>query len=194
MTPRSPSTGWTTGSRTVPEAHATTVVAAVVDARAGELVWCTAGHPAPLLVPADGREPYYLSGSVAGSLGSGSSYERQTHRLAAGDVVLLYSDGLIERPGTPRSRGTVEVADAALRVLGPDGMGPDHESRVERIVRRLPARLIEGRGATDDVVVLGVELKAAPTRELRLELRRSPTACWPCASTWTSGWTRSASR
>ena len=126
--------------------------------RRGRAVYCTAGHPAPLLVPAAGRDAYYLPAATSGSLGSGAVYERRTHRLDVGDVVLLYSDGLIERPGTPRSRGTVEVAEGARRVLDPDGLGPDHESRVERIVRRLPSELIEGKGAADDVVVLGVEL------------------------------------
>ena len=161
-----------------PEAHATTVVTAVVDAPAGELVYCTAGHPAPLLVPAAGRDTHYLPAAASGSLGSGATYERQTHRLDAGDVVLLYSDGLIERPGTPRSRGTVEVAETALRLLDPDGLGPDRESRVEQIVRR--CRRDSSRAGCHRRRRASRRRAEGETHEgARLELRRWPKACRP---------------
>lgn len=68
----------------------------VLNLAEGGLVYSTAGHPPPILVPARG-EPQVLSvgGSVVG-LGGLVPFVEQRLSLSHGDRVILYTDGLIE--------------------------------------------------------------------------------------------------
>jgi serine phosphatase RsbU (regulator of sigma subunit) len=54
----------------------------------------------------------------AGPLGSGTGFAVRTEVLSVGDSILLYSDGLIERPGRPLGASTAEVADLAANIAG----------------------------------------------------------------------------
>lgn len=67
---------------------------ALLDLRSGLLDYASAGHPDAILVSADGSTRL-LSGTGVPT-GLGENYEQQTVRLAAGDRVWLYSDGVIE--------------------------------------------------------------------------------------------------
>ncbi|GAB3256454.1 GAF domain-containing SpoIIE family protein phosphatase [Kineosporia babensis] len=78
------------------------------------LSWANAGHPAPLVVQADGRtrlldEPSDLL------LGIPFDLRRHTHQteLAPGDTLVLYTDGLIERPGRTLSHGQEALCRSA---------------------------------------------------------------------------------
>jgi serine phosphatase RsbU (regulator of sigma subunit) len=98
-------------ARRVPGARAATVCVAVLDPADGSLCYCTAGHPPPLLVPAQG-EARYLPATGAGPLGTGSAFPVETNTLDA-NVLLLYSDGILERPGREVTASTVELAQVA---------------------------------------------------------------------------------
>lgn len=81
----------------VPGAAATTVCLAQLDPRTGELTYASCGHPPPLLISAGG-EPRYLPVGSGGPLGTASPPPcAETARLAPGDTLLLYTDGLVER-------------------------------------------------------------------------------------------------
>jgi serine phosphatase RsbU (regulator of sigma subunit) len=59
--------------------------------------WTNAGHPYPILLRG-GRPPQVLEGhGIVLGVMPGSRYEEFTCALEAGDVLLLYSDGLVER-------------------------------------------------------------------------------------------------
>ena len=45
----------------------------------------------------------------------------RTEILNVGDSILLYSDGLIERPGRPLAASTAEFADLAANIAGGSG-------------------------------------------------------------------------
>jgi hypothetical protein len=91
-----------------------------IDGSSGRLRWLCAGHPAPLLVGRDGsvelpppavRPPFGLGGECA--LGE--------RGLTPGDVVLLYSDGIVEagrRHG--RLYGAERLAELAAATFTPD--------------------------------------------------------------------------
>jgi hypothetical protein len=123
----------------------TTCVVAQLEHDTKELRWTTAGHPRPLLVDADGiveqLEP--TSGPPLGA-GFDHSYGFETRLLRPGDTIVLYTDGLIERPGTETDDGLAELRGLLSTI---DRSGPD-----------LAARLLEEMGATDrtrdDVAVL----------------------------------------
>lgn len=76
---------------------ATTAVA-VLDQRTGMLTYAAAGHPPPLLRRADTGEVIRLDGANGAVLGPlpGSTYSEATMQTRPGDVVVLYTDGLVE--------------------------------------------------------------------------------------------------
>ncbi|MFE9957058.1 SpoIIE family protein phosphatase [Micromonospora sp. NPDC005299] len=72
--------------------------------------WCNAGHPPPLLVRADG--PVRVLDGIRGPLLGLTHPPRRARReltLAAGDTLLLYTDGLIERRDRPIDEGQAEL-------------------------------------------------------------------------------------
>ncbi|HEX7306840.1 PP2C family protein-serine/threonine phosphatase, partial [Lentzea sp.] len=90
-------------------AKAATVCVALLDPSTGTFEYCTAGHPPPLVVRADGQT-HYLPVTGTGPLGVGSGRGPgivRTGRLERGDLVLLYSDGILERPGRELAGSTV---------------------------------------------------------------------------------------
>jgi serine phosphatase RsbU (regulator of sigma subunit) len=81
-----------------PALRAATLALAVLDPVSGTLRYTTCGHPPPLIIAADGSQAMFLDGTGTGPLGTGSTPILATATLREGELVLLYSDGLIERP------------------------------------------------------------------------------------------------
>jgi serine phosphatase RsbU (regulator of sigma subunit) len=72
-----------------------TMVYLVMDGRTGELRCAVAGHPPPRLVRSEGVEELAAAG-VALGIDAGQHYDEISVTLAAGDAVVLYTDGVIE--------------------------------------------------------------------------------------------------
>ncbi|KIT17017.1 PP2C family protein-serine/threonine phosphatase [Jannaschia aquimarina] len=73
-----------------------TAALAYVDTQTGEIEFCQAGHPHPLIRRADGSvDPIGEGGPPVGLLPE-APFERSRARLAPGDTLLLYSDGVTE--------------------------------------------------------------------------------------------------
>lgn len=146
----------------VPQALAATLCVALLDPLAGTLVYCTAGHPPPLVVSAAG-EPTYLPASGSGALGSGLPFVLAEQRLDVGDMVLLYSDGLVERPGRSLVQNTLDLARvAAAAVRAPD---PTEHRTEDRVVQRLARSTVEEltrAGYDDDITVLAARRVGPP--------------------------------
>ncbi|GAB1332355.1 SpoIIE family protein phosphatase [Streptomyces sennicomposti] len=81
---------------------ATLVLARVARTRDGhwQLSWTNAGHPPPLLITRDGLA-HYLTGGHGLLLGTGARAPRPdaTLLLPPGSTLVLYTDGLVEKPG-----------------------------------------------------------------------------------------------
>jgi serine phosphatase RsbU (regulator of sigma subunit)/PAS domain-containing protein len=95
-----------------PDAFAT-IICAELDPRTGELDWASAGHPAPILVSADGTSAH-LHGRPAPPVGwmhTTSPRPQPVHRivLEPGDRLLLFTDGLIERRGIDLAIGVTHL-------------------------------------------------------------------------------------
>ncbi|MFF0160825.1 SpoIIE family protein phosphatase [Streptomyces sp. NPDC005263] len=86
------------------------------------LVWAQAGHPPPLLLR-DGVVRY-LERPRGMLLGASSSplYTESEFRLEPGDRLILYTDGLVERPGESIDLGLERLAEAVV-AHHPDGLG-----------------------------------------------------------------------
>jgi sigma-B regulation protein RsbU (phosphoserine phosphatase) len=69
----------------------------LLDTRTGEVAFCNAGHPPPLILRADGSIDMIrdVSGVALGVM-EDIDYDLGHFRLAEGDIVLLYTDGVTE--------------------------------------------------------------------------------------------------
>ncbi|MFC3993700.1 SpoIIE family protein phosphatase [Actinoplanes siamensis] len=152
-------------------AHATTVCLAVLDPGTGELTYCTAGHPPPLVVGADGSARF-LPATGATPLGTGGMFPVRTDRLRLGDLLLLYSDGILERPlagPAPAAELARVAADAAAgRALRESGT-----TAVERVCGQAVELLVRAGGHADDITLLAAQ-RVAAVPELVLEMPARP--------------------
>ncbi|MFE7415371.1 SpoIIE family protein phosphatase [Streptomyces laurentii] len=134
-----------------------TSVCALYDPESGELVWSSAGH-LPLLLVRDGRARLLdppqdiLLGAVPAY-----AYEERRTALRAGDTLLLYTDGLVERRHDGIGAGLARLVAAAGRLAAGGS----------------PERLVDGllgteMGDTDDdtsVVAVRVRHPGEPTAD-----------------------------
>ncbi len=119
-----------------------------------DLTWSNAGHPAPLVLRADGTVDTLRvrARPHAGVLPSTSRYDHRT-RLAPGDTLLLYTDGLVERRGTSFAERL-----AGLRGVLGEHAGTATSALPDALVRRLVA------DQRDDVAVLALRVRHTVSR------------------------------
>ncbi|WP_344973262.1 PP2C family protein-serine/threonine phosphatase [Streptosporangium fragile] len=130
----------------MPESTATAVVGHL-DPATGRFTWGQAGHPAPILVR-DGRA-VQLDPPTGVLLGATSDepYALETVELREGDLLLLFTDGLVERRTRDIDEGLTLVLEAAALLRDDLGDGLD--------------RLIEvvgGPNPEDDTCVLAIDV------------------------------------
>jgi serine phosphatase RsbU (regulator of sigma subunit) len=95
------------------------VIAGYFEPRSRTLTWAQAGHPPPLLVRGDQAHPLTPPAGIL--LGAGKDgYETALLRLETGDLLLLYSDGLIERRDRSLEEGLVTLTRAAAGISDPE--------------------------------------------------------------------------
>jgi hypothetical protein len=96
-----------------------------IDPPTGCLHACRAGHPLPIVVP-DGAPAGLLDVDGGPPLGvdPGHHYAAGTFTLEPGSALLLYTDGLTERPGTDIEAGTQDILGdlSAMRSADLDAM------------------------------------------------------------------------
>ena len=105
-----------------------TVAYLVLDPETGVCRAASAGHPPPLVAFPDGRVEF-LERARGLPLGTGidSKYRQQTIELPAGAIVVLYTDGLVERRGRSIDDGPRRTARRGRGGL--DGPGPPPRAR-----------------------------------------------------------------
>jgi serine phosphatase RsbU (regulator of sigma subunit) len=119
----------------------------LLDLASGQFSYASAGHPPMLVTRADGSAEY-LDGGRGLPLGMVSPKVPRTSatcRLAPGDAVILYTDGLCERRDESLDARLAGLLDLAprFRHLPPTEMS-----------RELTGAMLGGRLATDDICVL----------------------------------------
>lgn len=113
------------------------------------------GHPYPLLLRADGRADYQptAGGPIVGVMPV-AEFTAKTITLAAGDTLLLYTDGLTDaRVDAPGGRYGPEALLRHARALGPTGASA---------IVSATAELLEGfgDGLDDDAAILALTIEA----------------------------------
>jgi anti-anti-sigma factor len=112
----------------------------------------------------------FLAPTGSGPLGTASRFGVQTDVLAEEELLLLYTDGIIERPGRRPTQATVELAQTASRAAGtPDA---DDQPAVDRVLRRTMEQLTRDTGYSDDITLL-VGRRVPRVRELQFEAQAS---------------------
>ena len=128
-------------SRTLPGAECTTVFCGVVDEVEHTVVHSSAGHLPPVLRRAAGGAEMLVGGRGAALGVSTAARPEAVERLADGDLLVVCTDGLIERrreslrhgldrlvaevAAQPAGARTAAVADDLLRALAPRGAEDD---------------------------------------------------------------------
>jgi serine phosphatase RsbU (regulator of sigma subunit) len=99
--------------------HTASVVAGYFDPATRVLTWAQAGHPPPVLVRGAGTRPLGQPSGIL--LGAGrEQYEAASVTLETGDLLLFYSDGLIERRDRPLDEGLATLCYAAAGSADPE--------------------------------------------------------------------------
>jgi len=134
----------------------------VIDPAAGEIRHASAGHNPPLVMSAAGGERWLSEGGLPLGVSPEAEYQSAVARLAPGDVLVIYSDGVTEAegpadasaPDEPAMFGEERVA-ATVRALG----GQSAAEIVEGIVaavRTFAAGIPQG----DDLTLVVIKLLA----------------------------------
>jgi sigma-B regulation protein RsbU (phosphoserine phosphatase) len=120
----------------------------------GEVVYVNAGHPHPLRKRADGRVERFgeTTGGIVGILPEEQlgMYEERHDRLAPGELLFMYTDGVSE------------ATDAAGSMFGERRLGPFLERQAMTDVRALCERLVaeldvfEGPQHADDITAVAL--------------------------------------
>ncbi|MGK5685434.1 SpoIIE family protein phosphatase [Actinoplanes sp. URMC 104] len=153
-------------------AHATTVALAVLDPVSGEVTYCTAGHPAPLVVTSSGATRY-LPPTGGAPLGTGGSFPVRSDRLGPGDLLLLYSDGILERPGRDHATSAGELALVAADSAAGRALHDPGATAAERVCSQTVELLVRATGHTDDITLLAVQ-RVPVVEDLAVDLPANP--------------------
>lgn len=135
-----------------------TLLYGVLDVARGSFRYVTAGHPGPILVPADGAPRMYAQPAIPIGMMEASTYEESIVEMQPGDRLYLYSDGVSEEANGDEQPFGTERLMKTLDELRSASLGRAVQSIVESVVN--------WRGASqlsDDLSVLAVEARPVTT-------------------------------
>jgi serine phosphatase RsbU (regulator of sigma subunit) len=128
---------------TMPAAFCATVVCAIVDLHAQVITYSNAGHLPPLLVHEDGER--WLDEALSTPLAVGDPERREACvGVRPGDLLVLYTDGLVERPGEHLDEGLGRLRDIVVS---------RRDDSVQRIAEQLVEELVD-ESPRDDIALV----------------------------------------
>lgn len=148
-----------------------TLVYGVFRAEEKELTVCSAGHPPPLVVRADGSIRWLHAGGLPIGMLDSASYEEEIVQLGPGDAVTFYTDGITEARGPTRLFFEEKGLADALR----QSAGLDAESMTKAVLRQVEDFTLEEPVSDDRTILV---LKVLPDAG-RTPARPSPTTSAP---------------
>ena len=156
---------------------------AVIDPEHDTITLANAGHPAPLLVAPDGEARFLDEGrgSPLGTARLPDSITEITYDMPSGALLFFYTDGLVERRGTPLLESL-----AGLRELIQEG---PHDP--EAVCEHVRTGLLGDSLPRDDVAFIAVRMIALAGERLQLTMPADPKAL-PAARTIVGRWLTAA--
>jgi anti-sigma regulatory factor (Ser/Thr protein kinase) len=142
-----------------------TALYGVVDPEHGRIDLASAGHPPPLIIGPQG-DAWFAEGAAGCPLGvvRYPVYEESTISLPPGGTVVLYSDGLIERPGVSLDEGLEWLRGLAAGISG----------RLDDLCSALLRASFHEASQADDVALLAVRLESVEPERTELTLAAEP--------------------
>lgn len=131
----------------IPDAFCTTVACAVIDHRSGTFTWSRAGHLPPLLVSSGTATLLDASGTPPLGVVPEVHATAHTRCLDPGDMVVFFTDGLVERRDETLDDGFRRLAIVAEAL---DDLDPGD------FCRALVEALVPADTQSDDIAVLAV--------------------------------------
>ncbi|MER5399356.1 SpoIIE family protein phosphatase [Streptomyces sp. NPDC002599] len=134
-------------ARSVEGAESTTAVTAWIDWEGHTITYSSAGHPPPALLRGDGRVEF-LDGATDPPLGARPEHVDRPEAatdFVAGDTLVLYTDGLIER-----RTEDIDVGLGRLAVVLTHHRGAEPEALADALL----SELLPPGGATDDTALV----------------------------------------
>jgi serine phosphatase RsbU (regulator of sigma subunit) len=125
-----------------------TAIVAVYDPARRTLSWARAGHMAPLLARAGATDELSRPAGLLLGADDDATYPVATPGLQAGDLVLFYTDGLVER----RSASTAELLDRVKQTLSGVSARPGRQTLIEL------RGLLHAASPDDDTCTLAVRV------------------------------------
>ena len=127
-----------------------TLFLGILDLKTGQLVYCNAGHNAPLIATAEGEVRYMeIKSNLPLGLFAGFPFEQQETTLRPGEKLLLYTDGVTEAENPQHELYSDERLQAFLQ---------SHQSEQPRpIVEQLKEDVhgfANGADQSDDITIL----------------------------------------
>lgn len=130
-----------------------TLMLALVDPDAETVRLASAAHPPPMIVNGEGSA-HFAEGPAGPPLGASlfPSYEETVIAMPSGASLILYTDGMVERPDRPLDAGMDQLGEA----------GKTLPTEPDEACRALLDRLLSDGLAHDDVALLIARLDAPP--------------------------------
>jgi serine phosphatase RsbU (regulator of sigma subunit)/anti-sigma regulatory factor (Ser/Thr protein kinase)/CHASE3 domain sensor protein len=153
----------------IPGASSTTVALAFVDTARATLDYVCAGHPPPILVSPEG-DARLLDNAVTWPLAIGP--ERPPHIGARvpfqpGSMVLLYSDGLVERRREPLDAGIERLVSAVKEYWN---------APLDSMCDQVLERVLQGHRRDDDIALLALRSPVATPNLFLMKIEATPAA------------------
>jgi serine phosphatase RsbU (regulator of sigma subunit)/anti-sigma regulatory factor (Ser/Thr protein kinase) len=160
-----------------------TCLYAILDPQTGQLQYANAGHDLPYVRHADGVSELRATGMPLGLM-PGMQYEEMSASLLPGELVLFYSDGLVEAHDAQRGM----FSFPRLRSLVAEHPAGDGAA----LIRFLLAELERFTGAAweqeDDITLVTLRRCAAPASSASPALAHGGSGERPDAATEERGW------
>jgi anti-sigma regulatory factor (Ser/Thr protein kinase) len=150
--------------RDVAEDEMATLLLVVLDVETRIATTVGAGHPRPIAISSSGARLLDVESAPPLGLGGRGSYPETTVVVDPGATLLLYTDGLIDRPDLP-------IDDGISRLLETAEANDDAE--VNEICDRILSAMVHG-DASDDIAVLALRLLPVEDGELLLRVPAEP--------------------
>jgi PAS domain S-box-containing protein len=130
----------------LPDGGIVTLVFAVLDTAAGTIAWCSAGHPPPVLIDAGGGQSALDDPGPPCGAFEDAEFAGHEEPFREGDVLVLYTDGIIEARRQGRELGEEGLAEALRDAAG------ENPIQLARSIYAA-ARTWSGGRLTDDVAI-----------------------------------------
>ncbi len=152
-------------ARNNPEMMFLTLFAGILNLATGELLFCNAGHDAPILVrPGAPPRPLTSQGGPPLCSVDGFCYPTESHAIQPGEILCLFTDGATEATGQAGELMGRERVRTAFRDLPP---GTTAAEAIRRLREAIDG-FLAGAAPSDDLALLAVRWNG-PASEARSE-------------------------